>query len=674
MRYRIKTEHLLLLLLLPPLWILVRCAWVCDDAQITFRTIDNFFSGYGLRWNIDERVQTYTHPLWMILNCGAFLFTHELLITSMFLSIALTLVAAFLVIRYSQAPRGGVVFALSIVVLSKAFIDYSSSGLENALSHLLFVIFFVIYFKRPWTGRSILFLGLVTGLAMLNRMDTILLYIFPLGYLLLHERRWGNVLLLVPGMMIMVAWEVFSLLYYGLPFPNTAYAKLNTGIPAMELIQFGLSYLANSVITDPITLCVIACGIALPLVFRQWEHLLFSAGTLLYILYVVKIGGDFMSGRFLTLPFIASIMVLATSAIFDRRKAWIGLAVPLVALGLFPKTCPLYSGPRFGYDMLASGKTIDRWGITDERMFYFREFGLWVDRRLTSLRDQSRDLGTSGARIEVRGAVGILGYWAGPNVHIVDYLALADPLLSHLPLVRNTPKENTQSVAQGWRIGHFYRAIPEGYLRSILTDQNCLVDSRLAKYYAAVRILTRDPIWSWRRLVTIARFNFGQYEGLIDRNECSFIGQDPPSPGTRMRQEAEEDYIKTLQAAPWSLDNVLRLGSIYYDNQEYAKAIHAYTRMAENYPRDPRSFINLFFCYQSLGEVDEALRYLRIAASLAPADLSILNKLALEEFNAEHLSEAESLCGIALQANPADTSIQSLHRKVLATRGRSRGK
>ena len=40
-------------------------AWVADDAYITFRTIENFHHGYGLRWNTIERVQSYTHPLWM---------------------------------------------------------------------------------------------------------------------------------------------------------------------------------------------------------------------------------------------------------------------------------------------------------------------------------------------------------------------------------------------------------------------------------------------------------------------------------------------------------------------------------------------------------------------------------------------------------------------------------
>ena len=45
----------------------VKDAWLSDDSFITLRTIDNVWHGYGLRWNPIERVQTYTHPLWMLL-------------------------------------------------------------------------------------------------------------------------------------------------------------------------------------------------------------------------------------------------------------------------------------------------------------------------------------------------------------------------------------------------------------------------------------------------------------------------------------------------------------------------------------------------------------------------------------------------------------------------------
>ena len=35
----------------------------------------------------------------------------------------------------------------------------------------------------------------------------------------------------VLGFIPLIAWELFSLIYYGFLLPNTAYAKLNTGLP-----------------------------------------------------------------------------------------------------------------------------------------------------------------------------------------------------------------------------------------------------------------------------------------------------------------------------------------------------------------------------------------------------------------------------------------------------------
>src|SRR5688572_6670524 len=45
--------------------VVVRNAWLCEDAFITLRVVENAVQGLGLRWNPLERVQVYTHPLWM---------------------------------------------------------------------------------------------------------------------------------------------------------------------------------------------------------------------------------------------------------------------------------------------------------------------------------------------------------------------------------------------------------------------------------------------------------------------------------------------------------------------------------------------------------------------------------------------------------------------------------
>ena len=57
--------------------VILRSAWVSDDAYITFRVVDNLWHGYGPRWNISERVCVYTNPLMMLSMAVLYPFTHE---------------------------------------------------------------------------------------------------------------------------------------------------------------------------------------------------------------------------------------------------------------------------------------------------------------------------------------------------------------------------------------------------------------------------------------------------------------------------------------------------------------------------------------------------------------------------------------------------------------------
>jgi arabinofuranosyltransferase len=64
-------------------------AWASEDAYISFRTVENFTAGYGLTWNPGERVQAFTHPLWVLLMSVAHGVTSEVYLTSIVLSYAL---------------------------------------------------------------------------------------------------------------------------------------------------------------------------------------------------------------------------------------------------------------------------------------------------------------------------------------------------------------------------------------------------------------------------------------------------------------------------------------------------------------------------------------------------------------------------------------------------------
>lgn len=95
--------------------IVVRTAWVSDDSYITFRTVDNIVNGYGPTWNTTERVQAYTHPLWMLLMTAFYFVTREMFFTSISVSIVISLLAVSL-FAFGIA-RSQVLAILGIIIL-----------------------------------------------------------------------------------------------------------------------------------------------------------------------------------------------------------------------------------------------------------------------------------------------------------------------------------------------------------------------------------------------------------------------------------------------------------------------------------------------------------------------------------------------------------------------------
>jgi arabinofuranosyltransferase len=498
--------------------VLVRTAWLCDDAYITFRTVDNFINGYGLTWNVAERVQAYTHPLWMFLLSAIYFFTREIYYSSTFPSLVLSLAAAGLVALRLASSKTAALLALSVFFCSRAFVDYSTSGLENPLTHLILALFLLLYVRpEPLDYRKLFLLSFIAALGMLNRMDVFLLFLPPLTCLLWQLRGAKGLAAMGLGFLPFLLWEGFSLFYYGFLFPNTAYAKLNTGIPANELLVQGFSYLQDSLQQDPVTLPVIAAGALTPLLLKQWKLMPLSIGMLLYVLYVVKIGGDFMSGRFLAAPLLVGVAIL--SRICWRPKFVIPAVAAVWTLGFFSPYPPLLTGGSFGADYTDDEKQYNianlfkkTNGISDERRFYYQDTSLLNALIAGKKALQSNILAQEGARWRKRGkalfiidAIGFFGFFAGPDLHIIDPPALADPLLARLPAGK----------AEKWRIGHFVRIIPNGYTETLESGQNLICDEKLAGYYNMLSLLTRGDLFAFQRLKEIWNMNTGKYDHLI---------------------------------------------------------------------------------------------------------------------------------------------------------------
>jgi arabinofuranosyltransferase len=504
-------------------------AWLSDDAYITFRSVDNFINGYGLTWNIGERVQAYTHPLWMFMLSGFYFLTRELYYTSMFLSIVISLLTFYVLLKKISISAGSSIVAGLILIFSKAFIDYSTSGLENPLTHLLIVLFFVVYFNTTNGKNKIFMLSFLSSIAALNRLDSIMIFLPALIFIYSKEKQKSKIILIVlAGFIPLFIWELFSLFYYGFPFPNTAYAKLSTGISIYELITAGLYYLLDSLYMDPLTFFTVIIGLAVTFLKRKHDLIPIAIGVVLYIIYVINIGGDFMSGRFLSAPLLCTVIIISRIEIKSAKTIFVYSSI-IIGLGfLSPRpnllSTPHYSlGPkiinafRFGPTILGINE-----GITDERFWYYENTGLlnnlsekkierhpWVKNALT--------IKGTGTDFIVKATVGLYGFYTGRDVHIVDQYALTEPLLARLPsteywlIGKEKPKD-----AKFWRIGHFARKIPEEYLETLKTGKNKIVHQSLAKYYEKLSIIIKGNLWDFNRLKEIYNFNTGKYDYLIE--------------------------------------------------------------------------------------------------------------------------------------------------------------
>lgn len=510
-------------------YVLLASAWVNDDAYITFRVIDNWFQGYGLRWNVVERVQVYTHPLWMFLLSGLYAVTGELFYSSIALSVLLSLSCLAIGLRAMPRQAQGVAL-FALLLSSKAFIDYTSSGLENPLTYALYAWFALVFLRttsghdadgalapvpaidadragRPLASdasaaaRTLGLLTLIAALAFVNRIDSLL----PLLPALLHRawivwrahgwRALGPALL---GGLPAMAWLLFAVVYYGFPFPNTYYAKIATGLPDSIRLQQGFAYLTNSLRFDPITLVIIAIASGLAFLRGSGVRAL-AAGLMVGVAYVVWVGGDYMSGRFLAaMAFLGALLVARALA------SWPAAAGAIAMLAMYNIVWP--QAPiktTAAYEMAWPWQTQN--GIKDERGAFHKSTNLLGFAPFSPLPDfpyiATGESLRAAASVAALPTIGMAGFHAGPETYIIDVNGLGDPLMARLPV--------DESIYFDFWTSHYTRPMPEGYERSRETGENHIADPLVHAYFDRLRLVTSGPIWSWDRWKAIGRLNLG---------------------------------------------------------------------------------------------------------------------------------------------------------------------
>jgi arabinofuranosyltransferase len=497
--------------------IMVRNAWMSDDAFITLRTVDNFVNGYGLTWNVQERVQAYTHPLWMFLLALPYSLTHEPFFTTIYLSLAVSLAAILVFVFGFERSWWGTVLGLAALVASKSFIDYTTSGLENPLTYLLMVVFCSLYFKPVASLKRFFWLSLIAGLAAVNRLDLLLIYLPALLF-----RFWGlpkrpALLAMGLGFLPLAGWLLFSTIYYGFPFPNTAYAKLDLPAGRSEIIAQGLFYLLSTIKLDPLSFVLVLMGMVAPVWRRNGRSAALSLGMALYLFYTLWIGGDFMSGRFLSALVLMAVILITQQDLAVPNKTYFIVLGVILLYGLFSPFSPVFSNADYG-STTATQAPIDQRGIADERAYYYPTWGLLRSQRnAPELRcrlpvDNPSRFEAGEPQVVVAPAVGVFGFCSGRNVYLIDPYGLGDPLMARLPPL----------FRPDWRIGHLWRYVPKGYEETLRQGKNQIKDEQLAAYYDQLAQIVRGPIWTADRFKAIARMLLGRYDSLIDRERYTF--------------------------------------------------------------------------------------------------------------------------------------------------------
>ena len=498
---------------------IARTAWLSDDAMITIRSVLMLNNGHGPVTTIGIRAQSFTHPLWFLLLSIVTRGTHEYIYSVIIFNVVVAATAYFLVVRNLKKNLSITIF-VCLLLSSRTIIDYSTSGLENALSSLLLIMLFLVLKKAP--RNQVLYFVSICSLLIMTRIDFVV-FLIPLVFYFFRKTSHIRAKSLIVGMSPLFLWYTFSLVYYGTILPNTAYTKLNLNVSKRVLSGFGLKYLYESSKYDlfiVIFLAALFIFLVYSLLKKSFGFQFFiSVGIAMYIIYIVSIGGDFMAGRLLS-PFMFLFIVIVLFSVdsnnelilknrsFNVMKISTGLAIVIVLLTLSTSWMYILSSDE---NVLANNQLVG-----DERSFYaLRGQSIFLRQSEFSI-PQDVDYLTYKELFNLNGKIPNDGYLLyetskaisnnekytalplkscrGLNLllnpyktHVIDHCGLIDPILSRTPVVVDI---------NHFRPGHYLRTVDEAY--DIYKEIN-------KPQYHEIKLLTTGKLFTTKRLGFIAK-------------------------------------------------------------------------------------------------------------------------------------------------------------------------
>ena len=313
--------------------------WMSDDGLIVLRTVRNILAGNGPVFNIGERVEANTSTLWQYLIVAfAWVPGMRLEDVAMWLALIFTVIAAVvgtIAAGRLWGQRMVLPFGIIIYLALPPARDFATSGLEWGLSLAWLAVWFALLVR--WAEDSertsaLYWLAFWAGLSWLVRPE-LALYGGLTGVLLLalNRRNWRRIGgILAAALPLPAAYEIFRMGYYGLLTPHTAVAKS----ASESAWRTGAVYVWDTMRPYGLWLpLIVAFGFGAWFVYQRAGKqalvaiLAFGCGAL-HLIYVVKVGGDFMHGRMVLLPLFAMLLpVMAVPLTVVTGVATTGLVI-----------------------------------------------------------------------------------------------------------------------------------------------------------------------------------------------------------------------------------------------------------------------------------------------------------------------------------------------------------
>lgn len=465
--------------------------WTFDDGFIYFRVVDQIRAGNGPVFNVGERVEVATGTLWLaILTIADIVSPLSLEWTAVVLGIAGTASGVgFATVGALQVARVGaseshrfVPFGSLVFVAVTATWIWTTSGLETGLTVAWLGVSWWLLVRWSLSANGAVSgpAAVVLGAAWLVRPDLVL---FSAAFLVLVVSvRWANgyrrnaVAIAVAMMALPFMYQLFRMGYYGLLVPNTALAKEGVSSNWARGWRYLRDFVEPYWLWFPIS--VLAIGGYLPLVsalMRAQRHRILSAMAvfvgcaLVHGVYVMRVGGDYLHGRFFIPSLFAICAPVAAVAVIRRHLVALGL-IPWLVLSFVLLRPAQYENWIVGQVVLpqqAGLVTLEDtgWSADERRADWYSGPGFYRQVSLISIVQEDEvtidpDLALS---VGAFGSIGASGYHLGTDFYIFDALGLAEVITSHFEATTDTTE---------LRLAGHEKKTPPAWIAALVADDS----------------------------------------------------------------------------------------------------------------------------------------------------------------------------------------------------------